>query len=796
MDRDGDNSRYTELLDQLPWSAPIYLPTDALSDEQKVAGLERVVDIHTRQLDKLYRPKLEALREKYAGRRRAFIIGNGPSLNKMDLSFLKDEVTFCVNGFFLKFPELDWRPTFHVVEDHLVAEDRAEEINALRGITKLYPAYLGYCLEPGPETIYFNHRARKSYPHAFDFSTDAASITYTGCTVTFTCLQLAHYLGFRELFLIGVDADYSIPDDAKHSDDYGTGVLDMGSDDPNHFHPDYFGKGKRWHDPQVDKMLEAYQEARGVIERTGCKVYNATVGGKLEVFPRRDYTSLFPSKTETTPRLLVVDMTPVGGVTATGALKQTLLEGWPTEHCMHISSDGISGFACQGGPVAPHEPAAIYTSAEEAARLAGYYQPDLILYRPLPEKPQLHALLNDIAAKTGAPVVSWIMDDWLARLETTDQAKHADWLGEIKRLTKDAPLNLSISEAMSEELETRLGRPFTAFANGIDPAEWSEPVEGPGDTGGPVTIRYAGGLAEDMTLATVLEVARSVEELDGPDVRLEINTRQHWFNRHDHLFSGLKRTSLSVAELSREEYIDWLKRADILLLAYNFDEASLRYVRYSMANKLPELLASGKPVLAIGPAEQATIAFLGRSGLAVRVTEPGRGPVDAAVASLLADPAARKALGSKAREFALDELSLETIRPRFQKALISAARPSDAPRADVSEKAIYSLVRKGQERHVDPQSYLPQQSRLKRIAKFYAGWRGAVAGLGLAVFLVPLLMFGVSTGWLGRFALVAPVLAGAGAFFMIGYLYTVLIDHITILEKRLEAVERRAGNQG
>jgi hypothetical protein len=249
--------------------------------------------MYQHQLDATYRPRLAALRARFQGTQRCFVIGNGPSLNQMDLAPLKDEVTFTVNGFFLKARDLDWTPTFYVVEDHLVAEDRAAEIGTFRGPTKLFPANLAYCLDAANDTIFFDHRPRERYPDAFDFSTDAAAMTYAGCTVTFTCLQLAYYLGFREIILIGVDADYSIPLDAVTTSDYGVDVLDMSSDDPNHFDPNYFGKGYRWHDPQVDKMLAAYAEAQRAIEGTGVQILNAGVGGKLEVFPRVDYSSLF-----------------------------------------------------------------------------------------------------------------------------------------------------------------------------------------------------------------------------------------------------------------------------------------------------------------------------------------------------------------------------------------------------------------------------------------------------------------------------------------------------------------------
>lgn len=792
----SDEQVYESLIEKLPWTAPIYLPTDAVPLEQRIEGMKRVVDLHHNKLQNIYKPRLQALRDRYKGQRRAFIIGNGPSLNRTNLSWLKDEVTFCTNGFFLKFQDLDWRPTFHVVEDHLVAEDRAEEINSLSGMTKLYPAYLGYCLTPDENTIFFNHRARKSYPHGFDFSTNASDITYTGCTVTFTCLQLAHYLGFREIFLVGVDADYSIPDDASESSAYGTGVLDMPSDDPNHFHPDYFGKGKRWHDPQVDKMLEAYEEARRTVEADGGKIYNATVGGKLEVFPRRRFDQLFPGKGAATdiPRLLVIDMTPVGGITATGALKQTLLDGWPPELCMHISADGYPGFVCQGGPVAPHEPAARYKTVTDAARLAELYRPDLILYRPLPEKPTLHALALDITERTHAPIATWIMDDWLARLEDTAPDQHAYWIDEMKALAARASLNLSISEAMSKAMKARLGQSFTAFANAVSPEEWPEPDFE--DRDGPVILRYSGGLAQDMTLDTLLNVAAAVEAAgDTRNIRFEVNTRRHWFEMFGDRFKPFRRTSISVSELERDDYVEWLRRADILLLAYNFDEDSLRYVRHSMANKLPELLASGKPVLAVGPAGQASIDLLREAKLGARVVQKGSRRIQTQLEALTASVEKRREIGAAGRAYALEHLSLETIRPRFQAALRTAARPAKADEAPAPYKEIHDLVLQGQSDHVGDAG-AATVPRIERMAGFLKGWRGAVGAAVMLALLLPAFVLGGQSGWVGKLLLLAPPVAGGIIIVMLAYLYTVFMDNIRLLEHRLEALEKRPPGRG
>lgn len=292
-DRNPDRKKEARLLKKHPCPSPIYLPTIKYSNAERIAGIEKVVNLQRTKWSSFYRPRMKRLKEKYANHQRCFVIGNGPSINHTDLEKMKGDVTFGVNGIFLKFPDIDFRPSFYVVEDHLVAEDRAEAINELTGVTKLFPTYLAYCLDEGPNTIFFNHRPRKSYPHGFDFSKNAGKITYTGCTVTFTCLQLAFYFGVKEIYLVGVDHSYSLPKSTKTDSSYNVDVLDMDEDDPNHFSPDYFGKGYRWHNPQSEKMEEAYSEAKRVTAKHGCKIYNATKGGKLDVFRRVEYDSLF-----------------------------------------------------------------------------------------------------------------------------------------------------------------------------------------------------------------------------------------------------------------------------------------------------------------------------------------------------------------------------------------------------------------------------------------------------------------------------------------------------------------------
>ena len=100
-------------------------------------------------------------------------------------------------------------------------------------------------------------------------------------------LQIAFFMGFKEVFLIGVDhnfKDTGIPNIVKER---------KSSVDHNHFHPDYFPKGSRWQLPDLPRSEMAYYLAKNAFENDGRIIRDATVDGKLEVFPKVNFFDLF-----------------------------------------------------------------------------------------------------------------------------------------------------------------------------------------------------------------------------------------------------------------------------------------------------------------------------------------------------------------------------------------------------------------------------------------------------------------------------------------------------------------------
>lgn len=230
---------------------------------------------------------------KYKGQR-CVIIGNGPSLNNIDLGKVQNEYTFGVNSLYYKTRETGFLPTFFVVEDSSVMKENLAAIKQYRPQYKFFPTIYKNLHGEGRNVLFFKMNRgfyEKSSPNYCvpRFSTDFSQIAYCGQSVTHINLQLAYFMGFSEVYLVGMDFSYVIPDSHSRKGD----VLYSDTDDPNHFHKDYFGKGKSWKDPKLDRVLMNYKQAKLAYESSGRKIYNATHGGKLDVFPRVDYNTIF-----------------------------------------------------------------------------------------------------------------------------------------------------------------------------------------------------------------------------------------------------------------------------------------------------------------------------------------------------------------------------------------------------------------------------------------------------------------------------------------------------------------------
>jgi hypothetical protein len=222
--------------------------------------------------------RLNELRNTHIGEK-CVIIGNGPSLKNTDLSLLKKVYTIGMNRFYMAFSDLGFTTSCLLTVNDLVIEQCAEDLRALT-----IPVFVSWrshrWVKPSPNLHYLH--TSYTLPR---FSGNASGRLWEGATVTFVAMQLAYFLGFKQVILIGVDHSFTTQGTPN------TTVVSTG-DDPNHFHPGYFGKGFRWQLPDLQTSEIAYVMAREAYKKDGREILDATVDGKLTVFPKAKLESL------------------------------------------------------------------------------------------------------------------------------------------------------------------------------------------------------------------------------------------------------------------------------------------------------------------------------------------------------------------------------------------------------------------------------------------------------------------------------------------------------------------------
>ena len=213
--------------------------------------------------------------------KRCFIVGNGPSLNKHNLDKIKDDISIACNRIYLK---KDFSPTYYTIEDRLDVEQFHNDINKYKNPKfKFIPKQYKQSIY-GDNIIYIRFGKAKD---KYKFIEKDKDYFVWGGTVTYLMIQLAYYMGCNPIYLIGMDHDWG------GRLDYGEGkVIRSETDDRHHFSKEYYNNNKLWALPDKPLMEYYYSIAKKKLEAEGYNIFNATIGGKLEIFKRINYNEL------------------------------------------------------------------------------------------------------------------------------------------------------------------------------------------------------------------------------------------------------------------------------------------------------------------------------------------------------------------------------------------------------------------------------------------------------------------------------------------------------------------------
>lgn len=209
--------------------------------------------------------------------KRCFIVGTGPSLKMEDLENIKGEYSFSVNSIVLSFADTTWRPTYYAIGDRFGYEKLKTAIREANmptifcGISnKKMTPIMDVDFIPYPVNL-LDH-GKMLLEQKDKFYGDAFKVVYDGHSITYSAMELAVYMGFKEIILLGIDCDYSKA--VNHIKAYSV------QDNPN----------------AAYMMRESYKVARKWTDEHGVKILNATRNAKLDVFEKVSLEDILASK--------------------------------------------------------------------------------------------------------------------------------------------------------------------------------------------------------------------------------------------------------------------------------------------------------------------------------------------------------------------------------------------------------------------------------------------------------------------------------------------------------------------
>ena len=217
---------------------------------------------------------------------RCFIVATGPSLTNDDLKKIENEYSISVNSIVNMLSKTTFLPTYYMIQDKNVFKKVLSQINASNlktvffGLGDSHGAKVNLTkkdakkLKKHPEffnlntSYHYYEIAYKQKKAKFTFTDDFSKECFDGCTVAYSAIQLAVFMGFSRIYLLGCDCTFG-------------GHFDEKSDLSTIAKPIYF---------------EAYKKAKEYADFHNIKIINCTRGGMLEVFERQSLEEVLDEK--------------------------------------------------------------------------------------------------------------------------------------------------------------------------------------------------------------------------------------------------------------------------------------------------------------------------------------------------------------------------------------------------------------------------------------------------------------------------------------------------------------------
>ena len=273
------------------------------------------------------------------------------------------------------------------------------------------------------------------------------------------------------------------------------------------------------------------------------------------------------------------------------------------------------------------------------------------------------------------PYAVYFTDDYIIN-QTNENL--LQWMYQ-KRLLKyyintinNASMCYVVSDLMAKDYSIKFNRNFSVLVNIIDFNNFSIPKKEQNEKNKTMIFSYIGGLHLNRW-KSLIELGNLLSEINS-ELSLEcvINIYTVVYP-DDKIFNQLNNFPLQFkGSLDNIGVIETIKKSDVLVHVESLDKINRSYTKYSISTKIPEYMASHRPILAYGPAEVASIKILSENHIGVVLTDDdSKEEKKEKIIKLIFDAKFRDHLANKAYDFAYKNFNGSTIKENLKNELYS-----------------------------------------------------------------------------------------------------------------------------
>lgn len=220
------------------------------------------------------RSKISEFKDIHKGKT-CHLLANGPSLNKLDFNSVANEYVFTLNKIHLHPDYNLLKRRYHVAVNKHVLAQSANEMSA-NALETFVPLRFSNFFKRNVVVL------NDFFPFE-RFTKDLKFSVSQGGTVTFVALQIIYYMGFKKVYIHGLDHYF-------HQSGSPNDLQKMEGDDVNHFSKDYF-KGNHWQLADIYNSELSYLIADYTFRNDGRSILNVSPESRCEIFEKSKWTN-------------------------------------------------------------------------------------------------------------------------------------------------------------------------------------------------------------------------------------------------------------------------------------------------------------------------------------------------------------------------------------------------------------------------------------------------------------------------------------------------------------------------